>query len=427
MRRRIVGLFVLLLFISSIGSTAVLAAPTKPDIQVGTSVLSIDEAALNAAGYKFVDDTDPDILYGWPYNLYTRAASESAYGGNVIFSMGQVSATITYAFSGTYLAVVFAETYWAAEVVVTIDDTEYGSFTPHNASVEKETPGDSKVIFVKDDLAEGDHVVTITHKTAYTSGEDNVKADGTAYYDNDAFFDCFIVKGTQAEEQPIDKVTEGSRMSDYTEDILNNLNLTVIDDTNEEIQYQWPYDMGSRITCPSAYGGSVISNVGQVSASFSYDFEGTYLAAAFGEVYYACTIIITIDGEKVGEITPHTAVKTADGSVPSQSKVVFVKDDLAEGKHTVTITHEVAYTSGEDNIREDGNAYYDNYALFDCFIVEADSNQTEPEITPAPGSTPDSGDNIPVTGDKTSFAAAFCIIAAAAAAIFVVIKRKSEA
>ena len=86
----------------------------------------------------------------------------------MIFSMGQVSETITYAFSGTYLAVVFAETYWAAEVVVTIDDTEYGSFTPHNASVEKETPGDSKVIFVKDDLAEGDHVVTITHKTAYT-------------------------------------------------------------------------------------------------------------------------------------------------------------------------------------------------------------------------------------------------------------------
>ena len=64
MRRRIVGLFVLLLFISSIGSTAVLAAPTKPDIQVGTSVLSIDEAALNAAGYKFVDDTC--LLYTSP-------------------------------------------------------------------------------------------------------------------------------------------------------------------------------------------------------------------------------------------------------------------------------------------------------------------------------------------------------------------------
>ena len=67
------------------------------------------------------------------------------------------------------------------------------------------------------------------------------------------------------------------------------------------------------------------------------------------------------------------------------------------------------------------------YALFDCFIVEADSNQTEPEITPTPENTPGSGGNIPVTGDKTSFAAAFCIIAAAAAAIFAVIKRKSEA
>lgn len=193
---------------------------------MGTSVLSIDEAALNAAGYKFVDDTDPDILYGWPYNLYTRAASESAYGGNVIFSMGQVSATITYAFSGTYLAVVFAETYWAAEVVVTIDDTEYGSFTPHNASVEKETPGDSKVIFVKDDLAEGDHVVTITHKTAYTSGEDNVKADGTAYYDNDAFFDCLIVEN-QNRVIP-DEVTVNTKMNYYSDEMLADWGLKAI-------------------------------------------------------------------------------------------------------------------------------------------------------------------------------------------------------
>lgn len=357
------------------------AAATKPDIQVGTSVLSIDEAALNAAGYKFVDDTDPDILYGWPYDLYNRAASESAYGGNVIFSMGQVSATITYAFSGTYLAVVFAETYWAAEVVVTIDDTEYGSFTPHNASVEKETPGDSKVIFVKDDLAEGDHVVTITHKTAYTSGEDNVKADGTAYYDNDAFFDCFIVKGTQEEEQPIDKVTEGSRMSDYTEDILNNLNLTVIDDTNEEIQYQWPYDMGIRNTCPSAYGGSVISNVGQVSATFSYDFEGTYLAVAFAETYYAATIMIDVDGEILAEVTPHNTLKSGDGSLPVRSTVIFATDQLSPGWHTVTIYHETAFTTGEDNVREDGNAYYDNYALFDCLIVQKEPTE---DSTPAP-------------------------------------------
>lgn len=45
MRRRIVGLFVLLLFISNIGSTAVLAAPTKPVFR-WDSVLSIDEAAF---------------------------------------------------------------------------------------------------------------------------------------------------------------------------------------------------------------------------------------------------------------------------------------------------------------------------------------------------------------------------------------------
>ena len=99
-------------------------------------------------------------------------------------------------------------------------------------------------------------------------------------------------------------------------------------------------------------------------------------------------------------------------------------------KRIITISREFGSGGrfiGEEVAKELGIAYYDNYALFDCFIVEADSNQTEPEITPTPENTPGSGANIPVTGDKTSFAAAFCIIAAAAAAIFAVIKRKSEA
>lgn len=423
MRRRIVGLFVLLLFISSIGSTAALAAPLS--LTVGMSVSAVNETELNAAGYQFIDDTDPDIVYGWPYSLENRQASEQAYGGGTLSAFGQVSASFTYEFTGTFLAVAFAENYWASEIIITIDGAECGSATPHNPNAPKEAPGDSKIIFIKDDLPEGKHLLTVSHKTAYTSGDENIKADGNAYYDNDAFFDCLIVEN-QNRVIP-DEVTVNTKMNYYSDEMLADWGLKAIRNDDPAIQYAWPYDLGIRVSCPGAYSENAISNVGQVSASFSYDFEGTYLAAAFGEVYYACTIIITIDGEKVGEITPHTAVKTEDGSVPSQSKVVFVKDDLAEGKHTVTITHEVAYTTGEDNIREDGNAYYDNYALFDCFIVEADSNQTEPEITPAPENTPGSGDNIPVTGDKTSFAAAFCIIAAAAAAIFAVIKRKSEA
>ena len=317
MRRRIVGLFVLLLFISSIGSTAALAAPLS--LTVGMSVSAVNEADLNAAGYQFIDDTDPDIVYGWPYNLENRQASEQAYGGGTLSAFGQVPASFT---------------------------------TPHNPNAPKEAPGDSKIIFIKDDLPEGEHLLTVSHKTAYTSGDENIKADGNAYYDNDAFFDCLIVEN-QNRVIP-DEVTVNTKMNYYSDEMLADWGLKAIRNDDPAIQYAWPYDLGIRVSCPGAYSENAISNVGQVSASFSYDFEGTYLAAAFGEVYYACTIIITIDGEKVGEITPHTAVKTEDGSVPSQSKVVFVKDDLAEGKHTVTITHEVAYTTGEDNIREDG-------------------------------------------------------------------------
>ena len=147
MRRRIVGLFVLLLFISSIGSTAALAAPLS--LTVGMSVSAVNEADLNAAGYQFIDDTDPDIVYGWPYSLENRQASEQAYGGGTLSAFGQVSASFTYEFTGTFLAVAFAENYWASEIIITIDGAECGSATPHNPNAPKEAPGDSKIIFIK--------------------------------------------------------------------------------------------------------------------------------------------------------------------------------------------------------------------------------------------------------------------------------------
>ena len=161
MRRRIVGLFVLLLFISSIGSTAALAAPLS--LTVGMSVSAVNEADLNAAGYQFIDDTDPDIVYGWPYNLENRQASEQAYGGGTLSAFGQVPASFTYEFTGTFLAVAFAENYWASEIIITIDGAECGSATPHNPNAPKEAPGDSKIIFIKDDLPGAEHLLTVSH------------------------------------------------------------------------------------------------------------------------------------------------------------------------------------------------------------------------------------------------------------------------
>lgn len=52
----------------------------------------------------------------------------------------------------------------------------------------------------------------------------------------------------------------------------------------------------------------------------------------------------------------------------------------------LTIYHETAFTTGEDNIREDGNAYYDNYALFDCLIVQKEPTE---DSTPGPNGRTD--------------------------------------
>ncbi len=414
--------------------------------KAGDRVASLDEGALEKAGYRFVDDRDSQIIYTWPYTLKEYyQTSESAYQSTLTFQAGQVSATILYQFTGTYIAVAFAETYYAAEVIISIDGEVKGSATPHHAEAPKEGAGDSKIIFVQDDLAPGQHVIQISHRTAHTTGEDNIKGDGNAYYDNDAMFDCFIVRAEQIGAP--EKVTQGDAVSLYTDDILAELGLKVIDNTDEEILYTWPYDIESALVpANTAYGGSLQSNCGQVSGTISYEFEGTYFAAAFAETYYACTIFIDIDGEIVGEITPHVNIKSQNPDAPYQSKILFVKDDLTPGDHFVTITHEAAYTTGEDNIKEDGNAYYDNNAMFDCFLVQAEPTpptaKPEATATPVPSERPTSAPSeaptsavnatVPPTAETSNdipwvlLAAALVLVTAAAVAAVVFIRKKKK-
>lgn len=360
-------------------------------ISVGTLASSLDKTALESAGYEIVDDTDSDLIYAWPYDLNSRHTSDKVYGSSAIHNLGQVSATISYVFEGSYLAVAFAENYWAAEVVISVDGVELGSYTPYNPEAPKEAPGDSKIIFVKNDLSEGKHVLKISHRTSKLSGDDNVKADGNAYYDNDAFFDCLIIKKQvdKEEEETPTSVKTGTDILKYNDDLLASWGLKAIDNTNEEIIYVWPYDHEAANTQSNAcYGGSGQSQLGQVSGSLAYDFEGTFLAVAYGELYYACKIIIDIDGEVVAEVTPHSLIKNADGSIPLQSTIIYAADDLLPGYHTVTITHETAFESGEDNVRGDGIAYYDNYAFFDCFIVQSEPTQPTAKPTQSPTETP---------------------------------------
>ncbi len=345
-------------------------------IQKGDLTADLDSAALEAAGYQIIDDRDPGICYAWPYTLEPAQQENAAgYGGTQTANLGQVSASLTYHFHGSFLAVAFAETYYAAKIIITVDGTEVGTAVPHNPDGTKDDAAQAgKIVFVKEDLSEGPHTMVITHEAAHTTGEDNIKGDGIAYYDNNAMFDCLIVKTYLPE-----KLQTGDYIASVSDAFFTEKGYRVVDDRDEAIVYTWPYTLeNAREHNQSAYGGTQTVNMGQVSASITYEFSGTYLAVVFAETYYAAKIIITIDGTEAGTAVPHNPAGTRNDAAQF-GRVVFVKDDLSDGPHTVVITHEAAHTTGEDNIKGDGIAYYDNNAMFDCFIVKTETAvPTEP-------------------------------------------------
>lgn len=355
--------------------------------QVGDLATDIDVKAMEDAGYIVVDDRDAAITYTWPYTLDpVRITSDTALGGTLMSQFGQVSATISYTFSGSYLAILFAEHHYAADIIVTIDQVPYTTHNPHNADAPAGDleGGVSRVVFVKDDLPEGEHQVRITHKPAYNSGDENLKQDGQKYYDNVALFDAFIIK--EAVQEEVDKLEIGKKTVLYDEALLDSLNLKIIDDTDTGILYTWPYDLaiGQISGLGGAMGKTAHFNVGQVGASITVLFEGSVLGIAFCETYYACKVIVDVDGEILGEFTPHSTLRPDTSDVPYGSKIFFVKTDLKPGYHILTLTHETAYESGEPNTKPDGHSYYDNNAYFDCIFVQKipDVPETEPPTEP---------------------------------------------
>lgn len=372
-----------------------LALPVRAEAAVpavGDKWSDLDPEALAAAGYTVVDDRDAGIDYTWPYTLdAARRASSEALGGTLMWQIGQVGATVRYEFTGSFIAVLYAENYYAAEVYINVDGQTYQAETPFNQDAPQADfgVGISRVVFARE-LPDGDHIVTITHKAGHLSGEDNVKPDGHAYYDNDALFDAFIIRGGQETVVP-EKVEAGNKTAQYTDDMLDGWNLRVIDNTDPDVLYTWPYDLdiGRINNHSSAYGHSLAFNVGQVSGTITTIFEGTYLALAFADTYYACKVIVDIDGVIVGSFTPHSTLRPETSDVAYQSRIWFVKDDLLPGYHIVTIQHETAYESGEPNTKPDGNSYYDNNAYFDCFIVQKEPTQPVTEVpTEAPSEPP---------------------------------------
>lgn len=402
-------------------------------IPAGSKLSEINTSHLESSGYKIVDNSSGDFSYAWPYNLGWTAASEIAYGGNALHNAGQVSGQITYDFSGTYIAVAFCETYYAAKILIYIDDVLSGEYTPHiNDKAMAEKAGESRIIYVNAELSEGEHTLEVKHEAAHTSGEDNVKGDGKAYYDNDAYFDYVIVKN-ETEAEPV-KIELGAKINRYTDDVLDKLGYKAIYSSNEDIVYTWPYDLESAKV--NSKNRALRFNLGQVGAELSCDFEGSFLAVVLAECYYAAKVILDVDGEVIGEVTPHTKkVKVSD--IPYQSKILIIKEDLGGGSHTLTITLEAAHTTGEDNIKGDGKAYYDNDAFFDCIIVQ--KNPDEKEVTPTPEqtatpvpevtATPVKTEN-PATGDNSKISTiallSAILIIGIIVTLIIIIKRKRD-
>ncbi len=379
MKRIISSLIILMMLTVMISNVG---AQEELTIAVGTKVTQIDTNELNNLGYKVVDNTGTDFIYAWPYTLGWVAENANAFGGNALHNAGQVSAQLSYSFKGNYVAVAFCETYYAAKVLIYIDGKLEGEYTPHiNDKAFAEKAGESKIVYVNDKLEAGNHLLEIKHEKAYTSGEDNIKGDGQKYYDNDAYFDCVIV------DNMVPKAVElGAEINGYTDEVLDKLGYKAVYSDNQNIAYAWPFDLEAAKM--NANGRKYRFNLGQVSGNFQCEFEGSYLGVVVAECYYAAKIIIEVDGEKIGEIIPHTD-KVTVCDTPYMSKILFVKDNLSGGTHTLKISLETAHTTGEDNIKGDGNAYYDNDAFFDSIIVQKNPDPkatptTEPTTEPEP-------------------------------------------
>ena len=102
---------------------------------------------------------------------------------------------------------------------------------------------ESKIIYVNDSLENTNHTLLIKHRKLMY--RENVKEDGNAYYDNDAYFDFIIVSDTETEvkEEEPEEIVLGASIKGYTDEVLGKLGYKAIYSNNEDIIYTWPFDL----------------------------------------------------------------------------------------------------------------------------------------------------------------------------------------
>ena len=169
-------------------------------------------------------------------------------------------------------------------------------------------------------------------------------------------FGCLYIPAV-AERSP---VFVGELATDLDVSSLRASGYEVVDDRDSGITYSWPYHLdAAKGASESGVEGKLTSQWGQVGASFTYEFSGCFLALLFAEHHFAADIIISVDGKEIGRTAPYKEDAPVEDLAGGQSRVVFVTDTLSDGDHKLTVTHATAHNSGEDNLKPDGNTYYD--------------------------------------------------------------------
>ncbi len=165
----------------------------------------------------------------------------------------------------------------------------------------------------------------------------------------------------------------GDLMAGWTEEAVEALGLRFVDDTDEDIFYQWRYvHESTQLTPPDAYGQTAKSNGWGLDATIEYDFEGTYIGVIMQAGFKVANLCFYLDGELVESTLPY--------SETLEYAVVFAKDDLDPGRHYLEI------------LLEEGNGFEHWYAEFDALLVEDEPQQPtssdEPGTPSAPAPTP---------------------------------------
>lgn len=295
---------------------------------VGDMVTALDQQKLADMGMTFVDDRDGSIAFGWQYDACLMER-DWAYNGTTKNNGWALDPAIEYTFTGGYIAVVMGAGPRAAKVCVTIDGENAGSVIPYNGSDQ------CAVVFAADNLGPGEHTIKLTLEAGMNT--DDIYAE----------FDAFIVgKPTESTERP----QVGDSAADLDVDALEENRMIVVDDRDGSIKYTWRYNHETtQMTPEGAFNRTAKNNGWGTDSVITYTFTGSYIAVVMAEGPSAAKVLFTIDGEDAGSVTPYSAV--------DRYAVVFVKDDLDFGEHTISISLEKGV---------------DNYAAFDAFIIGGD-------------------------------------------------------